>query len=223
MNYYDNNFLITSKFGDRRDYGFHEGNDYWHKNLKNTDIINIYNGVLEYINYEDNPSESYGYRVCIRSNPKYLNGIDCDIYVRYSHLHKIDNGIIQKVKQPLAKNRYIKKGTPVGKMGNTGTCYTRNTKTKWRKVTEEEKKDPAFKGGVHLHLDFQVKTRIAAEELNRAIKDKTNFYGEAFITQWDFYYFHPLAIEKYYNKLRLEEIEKQKERDKTLKQRVKEK
>jgi hypothetical protein len=193
---YYKELVVTSGFGVDRGSYKHEGVDY--HGTKKDDVKNQIAGVVCEITLDD---KYYGNHCIIKSNPKYLKGVDELFYHSYCHLFKIDAEL----------NKFVNFGEIVGRMGNSGNCYTKfNEKGKlsdsYRHVTTEEQKDEICNYGVHLHLWFYQKCKAGEKtKLLTDLKKKSiitdKAIGDTHFYQWGKIIYAPRVIYSYFQKL----------------------
>ena len=187
--------VVSSGFGQDRGSYKHAGVDY--PGTKKDVIVNQIAGVVEKIVYND---KYFGTHCVVYSNPKFAKGIEEVFYHEYCHLSEVSSD--------LAPGKFIDAGAYIGKMGNTGDCYTSydaNGKIthSYRLITVQEQNDPECFFGVHLHLGFYQfcqagkKTKLINEMKNKKIISD-NTMGDTHFYQWQRVYFAPRVIYSYF-------------------------
>jgi murein DD-endopeptidase MepM/ murein hydrolase activator NlpD len=187
------NYSISSKYGTKREYGLHEGDDFISTLGKKAPIINMYDGILHNTFFSERSS---GNTINMMTNPKFFNGVDVGVFIDYCHLDRFSDVIIETSKKQGSINRLVKQGTEIGKMGNTGYCMTFEN-GRWRRITGEEQSDPNFTRGVHLHYQVRVQKESDAIKLKEDIINKGCRCEIYYFKQWNQYYFNPSIFEEY--------------------------
>lgn len=159
INYYKN-YRVTSPFADDRSqmysiYGLkdgkHEGIDF----VGDHNLFNLFDGVISSIcTIGDDPKHfPYGKFVKIYSNPKFAGGVDDIFYSQYCHLDSVDNSLV--------KGYFIKEGSKIGVMGNTGHSFG----THLHFMTYQDQIPVGFKtkllNDILVKLNLQLKNDIA--------------------------------------------------------------
>jgi murein DD-endopeptidase MepM/ murein hydrolase activator NlpD len=133
-NYYKNS-IISSKFKAPRFKADGKTIDFYHSGIDivDTKLAPIYSILDGTLFHAEKDHKMYGNFVIIKHNLSYLNPpTPIIIYSLYAHLHTIN---VSKTET------FIKSGTVIGSMGNTGNCWTLD-KGSWRPITLQEKNDP---------------------------------------------------------------------------------
>ncbi len=193
-------FTKTSEFAEIRKYSYgrylHSGDDFISDEGKNQNIYNLIDGVF----FSSGTGRDYGNFIIIKHNPKFIRGgIDDIFFSLYCHLDLVDYTKKKVI------NNFIGSGSIIGKMGNTGNCYTLNQMTnKYRPVTEKEAIDPKCNKGVHLHQGFYQSCEINKEtkllkELKKLKLVADNPYN--YFYQWGKLFYNPKKIMTYFKLL----------------------
>lgn len=186
---------IISDFAEDRGKYIHSGVDY--VGTKQDDVFVVIDGVIEEIGYEE---DYFGRQCIIKSNPKYAGGVDDILFHSYCHLHNVIPG----------EGEFVKWGAVLGKMGNSGGCYTGYDAQgkytgKYRKVTKEEQNKAGCNYGVHLHLYFYQwckkgdSTPLLDELQKLGLLD--NSPGKTYFYQWGQLMIAPDVIDRYFKLL----------------------
>lgn len=199
MNFYKNK-IISSGFGVDRGLYKHSGIDI--VGTKNDYVTNVIDGVVSEIIYDQN---YFGTQCIVYSNLQFAGGIDEIIFHSYCHL---DDALARS-------SDFVRVGTYLGKMGNTGGCYTKydsagNLSNSYRLVTREEQEDKNCNFGVHLHLWFYQK--CAPGKSTKLLKELTKLkiisqytLGDTHFYQWNKLIFAPRVISSYFKYLNKKE------------------
>lgn len=200
INYYYNTgmFQKTSGFAEKRslpgckDY-LHSGEDFISEQGKSQRIFNLIAGNIDYIG----SNKAYGNYVIIKQGAESTG----TFYSLYCHLYTIDSW--------LSIGQDILAGEPIGYMGNTGNCWTKDKNGKYRHVTENEVMNRRSKKGVHLHLSIFQKNCKKGD--NTVLLKILQIAGLCFVNQeendikyfwqWDNLYYHPEIVIKYFKML----------------------
>lgn len=178
---------IREAFGKRY---LHSGEDYITELGKKQEIKCIFDGL-----FYTGTDRNYGNYVIGRHNPKFINGIDEDIISQYCHMSFF---------KPLEKNKFLRAGSIVGNMGNSGNCFTYEN-GEYRPITEKERIDINCKKGVHLHFGIYQnasrgeKTKILNEILKIGyVKERQEKHDIKYFWQWGKLFFKPEIIFQYF-------------------------
>ena len=192
-------FSLSHPFAELRDYGLHEGSDYAHHMYKKCKIMNLFDGILFKVEQDD---YYYGKKLVIRHNPKFVGGVNESFFSAYCHLYEFD----WEVEKKSASERFIKAGMIIGKMGNSWTKANSSEGNLYRKVTENEIKDPSCRAGVHLHLMlYQVaslgeKTKLLNHMIKLGLAPK-HLDTKCYFWQWGKLFYRDTLLFRYFKVL----------------------
>ena len=190
-NYYKE-LNISSKFKDPRYKSDGKTIDYYHSGIDFTanklyPIKSLIDGVV--LHKEEN-HKMYGNHIILKHNLSFLKpSLDVTLLTMHAHLHNLN---------VTNNDMFIKAGTVIGSMGNSGNCWTLD-KDSWRKLTTEEQADPLDQRGVHLHFDTYVIEK--KDNLINAMKKVIDLdEAKDMVTQWGKTYFNPIKVIEFLEK-----------------------
>jgi hypothetical protein len=162
------------------------------------DIKSLISGVVQKKIYD---KKYFGTQCLLCSNPKFAGGVDEKLYHSYCHLHEIT----------VNEGGFIEAGKVIGKMGNSGGCYTGydskgNYTGIYRPVTKSEQDDKHCNYGVHLHLWFYQdcapgkQTKLLKQIKSMKIISSFSL-GDTHFYQWSKLIIAPRVIFSYFKKI----------------------
>lgn len=195
-------FSITHPFAelrksDRWGTYLHGGDDLVSEKGKQQDLFNLITGVISSFG----TGRDYGCYLLTKHNPRFANGVDDIFYGLYCHMHEIDDYIIESNQ---TKNKFINSGMIIGKMGNTGNCWTHKMTGGYRPVTEKEVKNPNSIAGVHLHNQFhQIADQDEITPLLKELKNRGIVKDNPYNYFWQLgkLFYNPKCIMTYFKQL----------------------